>query len=172
MKGHDRADPKLSSSSRSSKSKQAIPYTMDQAKKIKLTIRCGKSSIKGKKFVITGMFPSMAADGDTSGVDIGKDAVAKLITDAGGIVQSSVSSKTDYLVVGEAPGGAKWMSSINHRVFRMDLNVLKGMIAGDEVHTYVKVITADAFSKGVFNNGIGRKMAVQKQMDLSYNTVD
>ncbi len=49
----------------------------DMRKKIKLTIRCGKSSIKGKKFVITGMFPSMAADGDTSGVDIGKDRLPR-----------------------------------------------------------------------------------------------
>ena len=148
---------------------------MDHAKKIKLTIRCGRSTIKAKKFVITGMFPSMAAVGETPCVDIGKDAVAKLITDAGGIVQSSVNNKTDYLVVGEAPGGAKWKSSINYRVLRVDVNLLKKMIAdneGSQVHTYVKVITADAFSNGVFNNGIGRKMAVEKQVDLSYNTAD
>ncbi len=47
---------------------------------------------------ITGIFPTMGGC-DEKGINIGKDAVT-LIQGAGGKVQSSVSGKTDFLVVG------------------------------------------------------------------------
>ena len=53
--------------------------------------------LAGKTFVITGTLPHMTREEATA-----------LIEAAGGKVASSVSSKTDYLVVGEAPGGTKY----------------------------------------------------------------
>ena len=49
--------------------------------------------LAGTTFVLTGSLPNLS-----------RDQAAKLITDAGGTVTSSVSKKTDYVVVGEHPG--------------------------------------------------------------------
>lgn len=49
--------------------------------------------LSGKSFVITGTLPTM-----------GRDQMSKLLKQAGGNVQSSVSKKTDYLVAGEDAG--------------------------------------------------------------------
>jgi DNA ligase (NAD+) len=49
--------------------------------------------LAGRTFVLTGSLPNLS-----------RDQAAKLITDAGGTVTSSVSKKTDYVVVGENPG--------------------------------------------------------------------
>ena len=51
----------------------------------------------GLTFVITGTLPSMS-----------RDAATALLQEHGGKVTASVSSKTDYLLVGEAPGGTKY----------------------------------------------------------------
>ncbi len=51
------------------------------------------SKLSGKSFVVTGTLESMS-----------RDEAKKLIKDHGGKVSESVSSKTDYLVVGENPG--------------------------------------------------------------------
>jgi DNA ligase (NAD+) len=57
----------------------------------------------GKQFVITGSM--------TTG---SRDKVAERIEQAGGVVKSSVSAKTDYLVVGEEPGGNKTAGAKKH----------------------------------------------------------
>jgi DNA ligase (NAD+) len=57
----------------------------------------------GKQFVITGTL--------TTG---SRDKVSERIEQAGGIVKSSVSAKTDYLVVGEDPGGNKTAGAKKH----------------------------------------------------------
>jgi len=49
--------------------------------------------LAGTSFVLTGSLPNLS-----------RDQAARLITDAGGTVTSSVSKKTDYVVVGENPG--------------------------------------------------------------------
>lgn len=49
--------------------------------------------LKGVTFVLTGTLPNLA-----------RDEVKKMIKNAGGEVSSSVSKKTDYIVVGENPG--------------------------------------------------------------------
>jgi DNA ligase (NAD+) len=56
--------------------------------------------LEGLTFVITGTLPSMS-----------RDAATALIREHGGKVTGSVSSKTDYLLVGEAPGGTKYRKS-------------------------------------------------------------
>ena len=53
--------------------------------------------LAGLTFVITGTLPTMS-----------RDAATRLIEQYGGKVTSSVSRNTDYLVVGDAPGGSKY----------------------------------------------------------------
>jgi DNA ligase (NAD+) len=53
----------------------------------------GGGPLAGKTFVLTGTLPHLD-----------RDAVREMIQQAGGRVTDSVSGKTDYLVVGEAPG--------------------------------------------------------------------
>lgn len=55
------------------------------------------NALAGKTFVITGTLPSMS-----------REEASALITAHGGKVSSSVSKKTDYLVVGAEPGGTKF----------------------------------------------------------------
>lgn len=49
--------------------------------------------LEGKSFVLTGALPNLE-----------REKVAEMIREAGGIVRSSISKKTDYLVVGADPG--------------------------------------------------------------------
>ena len=51
------------------------------------------STLSGKTFVLTGTLPSLKRN----------DAIA-LIEDVGGIISTSVSKNTNYLVAGENPG--------------------------------------------------------------------
>jgi DNA ligase (NAD+) len=53
--------------------------------------------LMGKTFVITGTLPT-----------ISRERAAELIEHAGGKVTGSVSAKTDYLLLGDSPGAAKY----------------------------------------------------------------
>lgn len=55
--------------------------------------RRGERPLEGKTFVLTGILSSFP-----------REEAAKIIESLGGKVAASVSSKTDYLVVGESPG--------------------------------------------------------------------
>lgn len=57
------------------------------------TQRQGSGPLNNKTFVITGSFD-----------DLSRDQLAEKIQEQGGKVTTSISKKTDYLVVGEAPG--------------------------------------------------------------------
>lgn len=61
-------------------------------------------SLAGKTFVITGIFPEV---GGGAGFKLGKDRVKKMIESFGGKVSSSISDRTDVLVVGKKPGASK-----------------------------------------------------------------
>jgi DNA ligase (NAD+) len=56
-----------------------------------------EGTLSGLSFVITGTLPTMS-----------RDDASKLIERHGGKVTGSVSRNTDYLVVGDAPGGSKY----------------------------------------------------------------
>ena len=71
----------------------------------------------GKAFVITGTLPSMSRQEATA-----------LIERYGGKVTNSVSSKTDYLVVGESPGRTKYHKAQQLGVPMIDEAQLRKMI--------------------------------------------
>lgn len=62
------------------------------------------ASLAGKSFVITGTFPEV---GGGAGFKVGKERVRKMIESFGGKVSSSISGRTDVLVVGKQPGASK-----------------------------------------------------------------
>ena len=63
---------------------------------LKLTTLAIHSQFSGKRFVISGVFESFS-----------REDLKKEIEDLGGIIASSISSKTDYLVAGEGMGPSK-----------------------------------------------------------------
>jgi len=73
--------------------------------------------LAGLTFVITGTLPSMS-----------REAATALIQEHGGKVTGSVSAKTDYLLVGEAPGGTKYRKAQQLGVPMIDEEELMRMI--------------------------------------------
>lgn len=76
--------------------------------------------LAGLTFVITGTLPTMS-----------REEATRFIERHGGRVTSSVSRKTDYLVVGEAPGGTKYRKAQQLGVPMLDEARLLGMIGGN-----------------------------------------
>ncbi len=81
------------------------------------------STLAGLTFVITGTLPSMS-----------RDEARALIERHGGKVTGSVSSKTDYLLVGEAPGGTKYNEGRELGVPMIGEGELLGMIGSAREH--------------------------------------
>ena len=82
----------------------------------------GEQPLAGKTFVITGALPGMSREQATALIEAG-----------GGKVTSSVSAKTDFLVVGASPGGSKYNKAQKLSVPMIDEAALREMIgaAGD-----------------------------------------
>jgi len=82
------------------------------------------TALAGKTFVLTGSLPTLT-----------REAATELIEAHGGTVSSSVSKKTDYLLVGESPGGAKYTKAQHLGVPLLDeagLNLLVATSAEPE----------------------------------------
>jgi DNA ligase (NAD+) len=77
--------------------------------------------LAGKTFVITGTLPSMS-----------REVATALVERYGGKVTKSVSSRTDYLVVGESPGGTKYRKAQQLDVPMIDESKLRAMIGESE----------------------------------------
>ena len=75
------------------------------------------SNLKGKSFVITGSFDGYS-----------REELKELIENNGGITSSSVSKKTDYLVLGENAGDSKVKAAETNKVTVINLATLKEMI--------------------------------------------
>ena len=83
--------------------------------------------LEQKRFVLTGIFPEV---GGGTGLNLGKDRVKAMITSFGGVVTSSVSGKTNYLVVGKEPGGSKVDKARARNLPIVDLKILQTHILG------------------------------------------
>jgi len=75
--------------------------------------------LSGLTFVITGTLPTMSRGG-----------VAEFIEARGGRVTSSISRNTDYLLLGERPGGAKVRRAGELGVPSMSEEELHGLVEG------------------------------------------
>ncbi|MFO7696660.1 MAG: NAD-dependent DNA ligase LigA [Anaerolineae bacterium] len=75
--------------------------------------------LAGLSLAITGTLPSLS-----------REQASELISAAGGKVVGSVSGKTDYLVMGEAPGGSKVQQATRHGVPILDEAGLRALLAG------------------------------------------
>ena len=65
---------------------------------------CAPGALRGKTVVLTGIFPEL---GGGAGLDLGKARARALVESFGGRVTSSVSGRTDALLVGKDPGMSK-----------------------------------------------------------------
>jgi len=72
--------------------------------------------LSGQTFVLTGVFPEI---GGGTGLELGKARVKKMVESFGGRVTSSVSGKTDVLVVGKDPGFSKVSKARSSPVTRL-----------------------------------------------------
>lgn len=83
----------------------------------------GPRPLEGLTFVITGT------------LSIPRQEMQALIQQHGGKVTSSVSSRTDYLLAGQAPGGTKYRRAQELGVPIIDEATLRAMIEGGPAHT-------------------------------------
>jgi DNA ligase (NAD+) len=81
----------------------------------------GALPLAGKTFVITGTLPSMS-----------REAATAFIERYGGKVTGSVLARTDYLVVGESPGGTKYRKAQQLGVPMIDEAKLRAMVGEGE----------------------------------------
>jgi DNA ligase (NAD+) len=77
-------------------------------------------TLAGRTFVITGTLPTMS-----------RDEAATFLRAHGGKVTASVSAKTDYLVVGESPGGSKYAKAAELGIPMIDEQRLRNLAAGE-----------------------------------------
>lgn len=82
-----------------------------------------------KAFVLTGVFPEV---GGGSGLVLGKDRTKEMIESFGGRVTSSVSGKTDFVVVGQEPGRSKVTQAEERNIPLIDLLALHRLLMGQQ----------------------------------------
>lgn len=104
-------------------------------------------SLSGQSFVLTGVFPEI---GGGQGLELGKARVRKMVESFGGRVTSSVTGKTDVLVVGKDPGFSKVSKArANANTRLVGLHDLKvGIERGSLEDAMAKPMLIRSFSKG------------------------
>ncbi len=85
--------------------------------------------LNNKKFVLTGVFPEV---GGGSGLVLGKDRAKEMIESFGGRVTSSVSGKTDFVLVGQEPGRSKVTQAQERNIPLIDLLSLHRLLMGQQ----------------------------------------
>ena len=118
------------------------------------------NSQKEIRFVMTGTFPELGGGG---GLNLGKDKLKALITSFGGRVTSSVSGKTDILVVGKNPGFSKVSKARRQPNCKlMSLKDLTEYFEGNKKLNSVEPMLIENFSAGYGsrrNNYLGNGLA-------------
>jgi len=102
---------------------------------------------QGKKFVLTGTFPEV---GGGIGLNQGKERLKAMLESFGARVTSSVSGKTDYLVVGKNPGFTKLNGAEQRKVLKVDVKGLEKVIFGSfpQLEAAPVIPEIESFSKG------------------------
>jgi len=108
------------------------------------------NSLVSKTFVMTGVFPEL---GGGCGLDLGKARCRSMIEAFGGRVTSSVSGKTDYLVVGKAPGASKVGQARAKGVPTIDVMALKAVLEGASLDS-APAAHISGFSTGYHGNAL------------------
>jgi len=114
------------------------------------------NSLSGKTVVLTGIFPEV---GGGAGLELGKARVKAMVEAFGGKVTSSVSGRTDVLIVGKEPGASKvGKAQSNGSCTLMSLHDMRqGLVIGslEAVTNGNAPMVIQNFSKGFRGNGIG-----------------
>ncbi|MBA3945481.1 MAG: NAD-dependent DNA ligase LigA [Herpetosiphonaceae bacterium] len=74
-------------------------------------------ALAGKTFVLTGSLPTLT-----------REQATELISQQGGTVTGTVSKKTDYLVVGDSPGGSKYTKAQQLGIPQLDEAALRQLV--------------------------------------------
>jgi len=116
------------------------------------------ASLAGKSFVVTGTFPEV---GGGKGFKLGKERVQKMIQSFGGKVSSSISGRTDVLVVGKSPGASKVKKArANKKISMVSIRDVK---AGIE-RGCLKAASAKPMVIKDFARGFGPKKATKPML--------
>ena len=113
-----------------------------------LAVACGCGSLA---LALTPLLPAGGA-----GLELGKARCKAMIEAFGGRVTSAVSGKTDYLVVGKAPGAKKVSEAIAKGVPTVDIAGLKAVLEGGPGASLDDAPPPEitAFSKGYKGNAL------------------
>jgi hypothetical protein len=85
------------------------------------------NALDGQRVVLTGVFPEV---GGGAGLNLGKDRTRAIIESFGGTVTSSISGKTNLLIIGREPGAGKVSSAEQRNVKMVTLATLKEGLEG------------------------------------------
>ncbi|CAM9203075.1 unnamed protein product, partial [Hapterophycus canaliculatus] len=112
--------------------------------------------LKGKTIVMTGLFPEI---GGGTGLNLGKDRLRSMCESFGARVTSSISGKTDMLIVGKEPGASKVSKgSASAKCQLLSLADLTLSIQGEQQLETAPPPEIEAFSAGYSGNGILNKL--------------
>ena len=122
---------------------------------------CAPDALRGKTVVLTGIFPEL---GGGAGLDLGKARARALVESFGGRVTSSVSGRTDALLVGKDPGMSKVTKARNQPGCALvNLQQLCGELTGGrglpdkgsrEAGELTRDVGITSFSGGYRGNGL------------------
>ena len=116
-------------------------------------------ALAGKRVVLTGIFPEV---GGGAGLNLGKGKVKAIVESFGGRVTSSISGKTDILLVGKDPGYSKVSKARkNGKVQLITLKDLKDGLEGGCLEGMQPVLAIGGFSSGFGNNSVALKQPTE-----------
>ena len=84
--------------------------------------------LKEKRFVVTGVFPEL---GGGFGLNLGRDRLKAMIESFDGKVTSSISRKTDYVIVGDEPGEKRLEEARSKRKPIINRSTLYKILTGE-----------------------------------------
>jgi hypothetical protein len=126
------------------------------------------NSLAGKTIVLSGIFPEV---GGGAGLSLGKERTTAMLVSFGGRVTSSVSGKTDVLLVGKEPGYAKVSQAQAQGCALLSLHdVAQGLVRGS-IEDVMRVrrktpLEVDSFSAGFRGNGLALKLGHRRAAEL------